>query len=219
MRAVLWDMDGVLIDSERWYWVEMDRLYEGMNVFLTPEQKRGFVGSSAMINTQKVKDWYPQLPYSAEELCQLHVAALIRGLKRVTALIPGVEDWVDRLHGCGINSAVATSSVGEMLDYARKTFRLDEIFDTIVTGSDVPRAKPNPDIFEEAARRLSASPTDCTVIEDSQNGVLAAHAAGMKVAVFTGAPGLKDAPVPEGGDFYFDSYDAGTFEQLFGIRF
>lgn len=214
MKAVLWDMDGVLIDSERYYWQEMDSLYEGMSVFLPHDKKVTFVGSSAMINTGKVKNWYPDLKYTAEELCELHVAALIRGLKRVTEIIPGARRWVDTLHKLGVKSAVATSSVGEMLDYARSTFKLDDIFDTIVTGSDVPRAKPNPDIFLEAARRCGAEPAECVVIEDSQNGVLAAHAAGIKVAVFTGAPGLKGAPIPEGGDFYFDDYDDTAFASV-----
>lgn len=214
MKAVLWDMDGVLIDSERYYWQEMDALYEDMGVFLPHDKKVTFVGSSAMINTGKVKNWYPDLKYTAEELCELHVAALIRGLKRVTEIIPGARRWVDTLHKLGVKSAVATSSVGEMLDYARSTFKLDNIFDTIVTGSDVPRAKPNPDIFLEAARRCGATPAECVVIEDSQNGVLAAHAAGIKVAVFTGAPGLKGAPIPEGGDFYFDDYTDAAFASV-----
>lgn len=216
VRAVLWDMDGVLIDSERYYWQEMNAYYEGLGVFLTEERKRTFIGASPMLNSAKVKQWYPELPYTAEEICAGHVAALVRGLKRVEGLIDGVETWVARLHAEGCKHAVATSSNEEMLAYATEAFRLGEVFDTIVTSSNVKRAKPEPDIFLEAARRFGASPEECVVVEDSQNGVLAGKAAGMRVAVFTGAPGLAGAPVPEGGDIYFDRYDDENFAKIFG---
>ena len=215
VKAVLWDMDGVIIDSERFYWEEMDSFYEGIGVFLSPERKRSFIGSSAMINSANVKKWYPDLPQTAEELCAGHKAALLRGIMRVDGLIPGVGEWLSRLRAAGVKNAVATSSTGEMLDWATRALRLDEIFDTIVTAMDVPRAKPNPDIFLEAARRFGAEPADCLVMEDSQNGVLAAKAAGMRVAVFTGAPGLSGAPTPEGGDYIFDRYDDAAFDMLF----
>ena len=216
IKAVLWDMDGVLIDSERYYWEEMNTYYEGLGIFLSDERKNGFIGCSPMKNAEKVKAWYPDHPLSEEEICEGHVAALVRGLHRVDGLIDGVEGWVSRLHAMGVSHAVATSSNEEMLAYATGAFRLNEVFDIIVTSSDVKRPKPEPDIFLEAARRFGASPGECVVVEDSQNGVLAAKAAGMRVAVFTGAPGLPSAPKPEGGDVYFDRYDDANFAKIFG---
>ena len=215
IKAVLWDMDGVIIDSEKYYWEEMNNYYESIGVFLSPERKFTFIGSSAMINSANVKKWYPDIPQSAEELCENHKAALLRGIKRVDGLVPGVEGWLKRLRAAGVKNAVATSSTGEMLEWATSTLNLNDIFDTIVTAMDVARAKPNPDIFLEAARRFGAKPEECIVMEDSQNGVLAAKAAGMRVALFTGAPGLYGAPKPQGADYEFSVYDDENFKVLF----
>ncbi len=215
IKAVLWDMDGVLIDSERHYWDELNAYYDGLGVKMTDEQKRSFIGCSPMKNASKVCEWFPEFGFDEQALCDGHVAALVRGLHLVDGLIDGVEGWVDALHARGVKSTVATSSNAEMLDYAKGAFRLPEVFDMIITSNDVKNPKPAPDIFLEAAKRFGVEPSECLVVEDSQNGVLAAKAAGMRVAVFTGAPGLSGAPIPSGGDVYFSKYDAEAFATLF----
>ncbi len=212
-QAVLFDMDGVLVNSEPHYWAEERVFYRELGVPLSDAQLQAMMGGSPTANTRKVLDWFPDLKIEHDELTRMHEQMLLRGLKQVDSLVDGVADWIERIRASGMKTAVASSSPLLLLDYARERFEFSRLFDTVVCSRDVAHAKPAPDIFLEAARRVGAEPTRCLVIEDSQNGVNAARAASMKVAAFTGA--LAGSPA-EGADWTFPRFDEGWYRRIFG---
>ena len=186
-QAVLFDMDGVLVASESHYFAEERAHYARLGAPLTEDQMHQMMGATPASNVRRILQWYPEIDIPERMLLSLHNEMLLRGLKEVEGLVPGVENWLRHIRADGAKLAVASSSPQLLLRYARTRFRFDELFDTIVTGMDVEHGKPAPDIFLEAARRLGADPARCLVVEDSQNGVNAGLAAGMKVVAFTGA--------------------------------
>lgn len=210
--AVLFDMDGVLINSEPCYFAEELVFYrDELGVPITFEQQCAMMGSAPAYNTRQMLNWYPELGISHEKLTEMHEQMLLRGIMRVESLVEGVENWIRDIRADGMKVAVASSSPILLLEYARERFRFDEKFDTVVCSRDVKNAKPAPDIFLEAARRVGAAPERCLVIEDSKNGVKAGVAAGMTVASFTGA--LMGEPAP-GAHIYFDKYNDENYKSI-----
>ena len=212
-QAVLFDMDGVLVNSEPHYWAEERKFYQSLGAPLSDEQMQEMMGASPASNTRRVLDWFPNVKIEHAQLIRMHEEMLLRGLKHVDSLVAGAEDWIMRIRASGMKTAVASSSPAPLLDYARERFGFSRLFDTVVCSRDVANAKPAPDIFLEAARRLEAEPALCLVVEDSQNGVNAARAAGMKVAAFTGA--LAGAPAT-GADWVVPKFDDAWYRQIFG---
>lgn len=211
-EAVLFDMDGVLVNSEPHYWAEERIFYKSLGMTLTDEQLKGFMGATPAANTRRILEWNPQLKLTHDELTDMHNDMLLRGMKRVESLVDGAEKWLRRIRAEGMKLAVASSSPLRVVDYAAEHFRFPELFDAVVCSRDVVNSKPAPDIFLEAARRVGAEPTKCLVIEDSQNGVRAARAAKMAIAAFTGA--LMGEPA-SGADWTFPRYDDLWYEIIF----
>jgi len=214
-KAVIFDMDGVLIDSESKYAIAVDRMLERNNFRLTPAQRLSFVGTSALLIGKWLKDWFPSDPRSVEELQALYADTIHNSLcSDVDGLIEGVEEWIDKLRSRGIKTAVASSSADRSVDYAADRFGLRSRMDVILSAKDIEIAKPHPGIFLKAARLMNVDPCDCLVIEDSQHGIDAANAAGMYCASFSGAPRLFDEV--RGADIEVRRYDEETFRRIFG---
>ncbi len=176
---VIFDLDGVLLDSEPIY-MEMNRkFFKELGAKVTPEEEQSFVGISAtkMWETIQQKNG---LRKSVEEL-----KAMERELKFKTLqekkLVPteGVEDLLKRLKGGKVTLAIASSSLKKNIDLILHKLNLAGFFDLVVSGEDVARGKPEPDIFLKVSTHFSRPAQDCVVIEDSTNGVLAAKSAGM----------------------------------------
>jgi len=107
-------------------------------------------------------------------------------------LVPGVLDVRQFLEDSHIDMAVASSTFRDEVLYRMKRAGLDHLFNTMLGGDDIKNPKPAPDIFLKAAEALQASPADCLVIEDSESGVLAAKAAGMKVVMVQNLSPITD---------------------------
>jgi beta-phosphoglucomutase len=188
-NAVLFDMDGVLVDSEPIINAAAIRALSEFGVEARPEDFEPFVGAG--------EDRY------VGGVAELHGKTYVLEMKRRTydwylellpamgKAFPGAKDLVELLHAKGIACAVASSADRIKIE-ANLTTVLGvplDIFAALVTGEDVVRRKPHPDIFLEAARRLRVSSDACCVVEDALNGVQAAKAAGMRcVAVATSFP-------------------------------
>jgi len=187
-RAAIWDMDGVLVLSGDFHyeaWVETLRDY---GLSMSREQ---FEQTFGMNNQNLLRRIYgPRLrPEQIHELADRKEARyreLIRG--RMQAL-PGVEEWLQRLHDAGWRQAVASSA--PMANVAAVINQLDcwHFFDAVLTGERLPRSKPDPAIFLQAAAAVAVPPERCVVIEDGTVGVEAACRAGMRaIAVTTTHP-------------------------------
>ena len=214
-KAVIFDMDGVLVDSESKYADTVSEFFSDvLRVSLTREQRLSVIGASSATNARHIKEWFPDLPYSEGELLHMYAETIFRTMReRVDGLIDGLDEWLGRLRTLGIKTAVATSSPRRVAQYACEKFDLARRMDAVVCGDDITEAKPNPEIFLLAAERIGVEPASCLVIEDSQNGIDAAKAAGMGCAAFTGAQSLLTSV--SGMDTEIKAYDSETFERLF----
>jgi HAD superfamily hydrolase (TIGR01509 family) len=194
IRAVIFDCDGVLVDSEVLiHAIELAALAElGMHYESAPFKAR-FLGMSN-------PDYYAALDADAMErlgrpIRHLMQSAMKERVRKVfdeeLQAVPGAREAVAALR---LPRAVASSSGMEALDYKLKKLKLWDAFAPhIYSAEHVARAKPAPDLFLHAAAQLNIAPADCLVIEDSVNGVKAGLAAGMTVWGFSGGGHMDDA--------------------------
>lgn len=192
--SVIFDMDGVLVDSNPAHHVTFSLMGEKYGVPFTWEMMLGMVG---MHNNEIIPRWlgkdYPGLtPERIDEISREKEALYREKAAATLQPVPGVVELVRALHAAGFPLAVGSSGPRENVELAMEVTGVKECFPVRVTGSDVRRGKPAPDIFLKAAELLGQPPARCVVIEDAPQGVQAALNAGMKViAVTTSKPAAE----------------------------
>ena len=178
-RAVLWDMDGTLIDSMPLHWRAWQEVLRQINRHVEHSVWNQTVG---MRNSEIIPLLFPDM--TPAEITALDQAKEDRYREIIETegidLLPGVAEWIQRFQVAGWKQAVASSSPRENVATIAHVLHLNGDFGALISGADVQRGKPDPDIFLAAAQRLSVLPENCLVIEDAANGVEAAHRAGMK---------------------------------------
>ncbi len=179
LKAVLFDMDGVIIDSEPLHARAAVLALQKYDIPVTLAYIYQFVGCTTYSMCQKIIADY-QLSYSPEELLQAinHSKNYLVQTEGYT-VIPYIIDLMKDLHSHGIKLIIASSSSPEAIEEVMRTLNITEYFVGYVSGSMVAHPKPAPDIFLLAARQLGVQPDECIVIEDSHHGVCAAAAAGI----------------------------------------
>ena len=179
IRAILWDNDGVLVDTERLYFQAGREVMATQGVELTQED---FVEQSLQ-KGQSVFDLLPD--QDAELIDQLRLqrnarySALLRAQVRVLA---GVVETLRALHGRFL-MGVVTGSRKDHFDIIHSQANLLQFFEFVVTREDYKEAKPHPDAYLTAMRRHGLAPETCVVVEDSERGCAAAAKAGLRVLV------------------------------------
>lgn len=179
--AVLFDMDGVLIDSEPFHLRATQLALGERGTAFGERDNRVFFGATDPELFRLLRILF-DLDTSTDELVarkRAHLIALVRTAGRPA---PGVPDVPLRLRHAGLRLGLVSASARPVIHAVLETVGLGQAFDAIVSGDEVPRGKPAPDGFLMAARRLDIGPERCLVVEDSRNGVLAAKSAGMLVA-------------------------------------
>ncbi|MFF7300020.1 HAD-IA family hydrolase [Streptomyces sp. NPDC008265] len=195
MISVIFDLDGTLVDSEPNYYESGRRTLERHGVpDFTWEQHAPFIGIGTMETLEILRERYG-LSAPVEVLLAEQNAAYLELARTRTEVFPQMRKFVERLHSEGVPMAVASGSSLAAIDAVLAGTGLDALLTTVVSAEEVPRGKPAPDVFLEAARRLGAAPADCVVVEDAAPGVRAARAAGMGCIVVPYAPEVADAPV------------------------
>ncbi len=208
-RAVLWDLDGTLVDSERDHWLAWRDTMAAENVPLTFAQFRATFGWR---NDAILRHWLGD-DVDAVRMARIGDAKeeLYRQLVRTGGLapLPGAAEWVRRLDGEGWAQAVASSAPRLNIEVVMEAIGLAEMFQATVSAEDVERGKPDPGVFLTAAARVGVPPECSIVVEDAAAGIQAAVRAGMRsIAVGRNTDGWPaDIHTPSLADLSADSFD------------
>jgi HAD superfamily hydrolase (TIGR01509 family) len=179
IKAVIFDMDGVIIDSEPIYFRIISEMLREMEIEITRDELSKFVGRSDLWETFKEKY---ELDYNVDDISDEEQKRFLSYLKNhfEDGPIDGVADLIKELENKGYSLVLASSSKMENINSVLTKLGLIDHFSLRISGADLETSKPHPEIFLEAAKMAQTTQEECLVIEDSENGVKAAKAAGMK---------------------------------------
>lgn len=179
LKAVIFDMDGVIIDSEPIHKKATFLTMKELGVTLSSDYLNQFIGSTAVYMFDTIRQDY-QLSISTEELLSIDRTQVKKLFEQegMTPL-PGVIDLIKELYRHGVKLAVASSSSQKRIEEVTKAFHIHKYFDKLISGQDVEHPKPAPDIFEKALSLLGTNKTETMIIEDSYLGCQAAKAASI----------------------------------------
>ena len=203
-RLVIFDCDGVLVDSERLTVVVEARMLTEMGWPITPEEVvRKFVGGSSDAMLAEIEQHLgAELTAEFDRRSSDEIAEAFR---RELRAVDGVGDLVEALHTSDVPTCVASSGTHRKMELTLGLTGLRPLFEgRIFSGSEVERGKPWPDLFLHAARSMGSQPEHCVVIEDSINGASAAIAAGMTCYGFAGGLTERD-DLADTGAIVFDT--------------
>jgi HAD superfamily hydrolase (TIGR01509 family) len=179
--AVIFDMDGVLVDSEPMHAETAHEVLAPYGVTFGAEDSARYFGFT---DVEMFRDLIARhrLSVDADELVRRRTELLVKRTWEDPRPMDGVPDVLHAIRGLGCRLALASSSGPEGIAATLDALAVCVLFDVIVSGLTLGRGKPAPDIFLVTARRLGLAPARCLVVEDSRNGLLAAKAAGMACA-------------------------------------
>jgi HAD superfamily hydrolase (TIGR01509 family) len=180
VRAVLWDLDGTLVNSEEYHWQSWRDALAPEGLSITYDQ---FLASFGMKNDPIMRMWLAD-GYTPERSARLAEAkeADYRRLARQNGLhpLPGAREWVSALKAGGWRQAIATSAPRANAEVMLNALGMTSLFDAIVVAEDVSHGKPDPEVFLTAAARVGAPPSRAIVVEDAATGIEGARRAAMK---------------------------------------
>ena len=180
IQTVIFDMDGVIVDTEPVHRYAYFKQFDELNIAVTEELYTSFTGNSTRNIFQKLKEKF-NLEHDVEDLI-LRKRSIFNDAfdsKEDLELLEGVEKLIKELHENGIQLILASSASKVTIERVFRRFKLHEYFTHVVSGEDFPKSKPHPAIFEHAASLSIAPKENCIVIEDSTNGIKASKAAGI----------------------------------------
>ncbi|MGW3649141.1 HAD family hydrolase [Streptomyces sp. NPDC000878] len=192
--AVIFDLDGTLVDSEPNYYEASRRTLAayGVTGFTWADQEKS-VGISTRETVTLWRERYG-LRAPVEELLAEKNRRYLELARADTPVYPEMRKFVELLAGEGVPMAVASGSARRTIEATLAGTGLDAYLRTVVSSDEVAHGKPAPDVFLEAARRLGVAPADCVVMEDAAPGAAAAHAAGMRCVAIPYLAAQADDP-------------------------
>lgn len=191
ISAFIFDMDGVLVDSETLYKVIEQELFGRVGVHISTDEHISYQGSSNPVMWGLIKEKHG-LPHPVEELVGITEEKVIQFFSSLPSIQPMEEilDLLNYLQSKGIKMALASSSTIDVIRIVLKKTGLEPYFDIIADCTEAGAGKPDPAIFLLAQKKLRVPKEECVIIEDSTNGIRAALAAGIRCIAYNG-PGSE----------------------------
>lgn len=203
-EAVVFDLDGVLADSEPW-WNRIDtKLLSEHGINYRGEYHRNVLGVSYQVAVEFYKTVF-HISASAEELMRRRGEIAVEFFATRVGLFPSAKTTLETLHKMKLHLAVATSSVSASARPFLERTGIRGFFDVIVTGDEVKRGKPDPEIYLVTAQKLGVAPEACLVIEDALAGIAAAKFANMRVAAVPDTRFVNEREYEEEADYVLGS--------------
>ena len=189
IQAVIFDLDGVIVDTAQFHFIAWKELAAEWNYTLTPEDNEKLKGVSRMDSVNKIAQWanVQTKPEQLLDIAHRKNEIYLRFCNQLTPqhVLHGISTLINTLKSNGV--FISLGSASKNARFVLDKLGLLDVFDVVVDGNDVSKSKPNPEVFLKAAQRMGVSPEHCVVLEDAPAGIEAALAANMKVI------GLGDA--------------------------
>jgi len=205
IKAVIFDMDGVLVDTEPFHVQTEKRMFRKMGLDISDEEHADYMGIATDVMWKQIIS-KRNLPLDVAEMTEFTInegLPFFYSLEKIDPM-PGLIDLLEKLKAREIPMAVASSSDPETIRVVLEKSGLESYFQHAVSSRDAGKSKPDPDVFLHAARLLGVAPENCVVFEDSKNGIKAAKAAGMLCIAYSGAnSGEQDR---NQADYHISSY-------------
>lgn len=178
--AFIFDMDGIIIDSEPLWRMAMVKVF---NAHGLPVDEVSCAATTGMRIDEVIKHWNKEHPFTDNELkVQLHIEEELCGLIRIQGrAMPGFMKAIDFIKKEALKTALATSSSERLITCVLDTLCIKEFFQHTQSAENLAYGKPHPEVFLRSVNALNVLPAQCVAIEDSLNGIISAKAAGMKV--------------------------------------
>ncbi len=204
-------MDGVIIDSEK-YWKQAEyEVFTSLGVRVTDEYSKITKSMTTAEVTQFWHDKYPWKNKDAAVVEQMVISRVIELIETENCQINGVKSFIEKLKTRKYKIGLATNSPSRIIPVVLKKLGILHLFDSILSAEFEKKGKPDPAVYYRAAEKLFTKPEDCIVIEDSYTGMLAAKNAGMTVVAFTNGNKEIDCKI---ADYKIDSFENNEIELL-----
>ncbi len=214
--AAVFDMDGLLIDTEPIWRRSMIQVFAEVGITLTEEDCMQTMG----VRIGEIVDlWFQRAPWSGPSRAQVTARIyelMMAYVREVGEPMPGVRHALQLVRELGLACAIASSSSEALIRTVIERLKIEPYIDAICSADDEARGKPDPGVYLSAARRLATPPTACIAFEDSPNGVLSAKAAGM-FCILVPDPHLAGDPRMNRADLRLPSLEELSAEALAGI--
>ena len=214
--AIIFDMDGLLIDSEPLWRIAEIEVLSAVGVPITEEDA---IATTGLRTDEVVELWYARYPWPdppKKEIEARIITRLIALARERGHSMPGAHETLETVFAAGYPLAIASSSTSEIIAAVLQTLGIERYFQVTQSAEHEPYGKPHPGVYIEAARRLGVEPWRCLAFEDSPNGVIAAKAARMR-CIAVPDPALKDDRRLQAADLILPSlqdFHLGLLERL-----
>nr|WP_315030263.1 hexitol phosphatase HxpB [uncultured Chryseobacterium sp.] len=185
LQAVIFDMDGVLVDSEG-FWAKAEKeVFSSYGVQVTPE----LAAKTQYLTTREVTEfWYERFPWENLDVASVEqkvISKVIEYIKSEDCTMSGIQGFIKELKTKNYKIGLATNAPLQVADAVLEKLQIRDLFDTVHSSELELYGKPHPAVYLTSANNMDISPDSCIAVEDSYSGLQAAKSAGMKTIVFT----------------------------------
>src|ERR1700744_389770 len=189
IKACIFDLDGVIVDTAVYHYKAWKKLANQLGFDITEHQNEQLKGVSRTRSLELILQWggITKTPAEQEELAALKNSWYVDMISHMTPaeILPGAKEFLEACRAAGLKTALGSASKNSMMILEK--INLVDMFDAVIDGNKVSKAKPDPEVFLKGAEAVSVPPANCVVFEDAIAGVEAAKNGGMK-AIGVGSP-------------------------------